>query len=409
MFARLTPDVRLNAAAVLIGSALPALVLGRAAIGIFLGLSLILTVTAVNHRDIWQSLKPLLTRNPFLMLLGVVALGLSVNIAFSLRPGLSLEAWGRSFVVLALVYYTLYCLRHQIALVLKALIVSAGAVLLVGLFLPDGLPKSLINGLVLMVPICGYVLLTPQKLLWKIFAGVAIILSVGHIFLAGSKVSLLGFLLVVLCFLLTFLANPQKRTRRLLWGGLVLVVLGFISTYWLTGIVNSSSDMNRYVAIVPVWMIDLHRQLIWMFALDLFQHSPWVGFGLNASNYHPMAQLSLVEYMHGRGFDLASFGDVKTLPSHPHNWIVEMALDAGLVGLVPMLGFVIYLFANTLKRYFATFSPALLAFLAVNAVYWGTGLFNFSFWSMWWQVAYFVTSGLLLMIYLTSIQDVDEI
>jgi len=407
MFARLTSDVRLNAAAVLIGSALPALVLGRAAIGIFLGLSFVLTVTAVNHRAIWQSLKPVLSRNPLLIFLGVVALGLSVNIVFSLRPGQSLEAWARTFAVLGLVYYTFYCLRHQITLVLKALLVSAGAVLLVGLFLPDGLPKSLINGLVLMIPVCVYMLFIHQKTLWKVVAGATIILCVGHIFLTGSKVSLLGFLLVVLCFVLTFLGNPQKRTRRLLLSVVVLMALGGGSAYWLISMVYSSSDANRYVAVVPVWMIDLHRQLIWMFTFDLFAHSPWVGFGLNASNYHPMAQLPLTDYLQSQGIELMQFPDVKTLPSHPHNWVFEIALDAGLFGLLPMLGFVFYLFVATLKRYFATFSPALLAFLAVNAVYWGTGLFNFSFWSMWWQVAYFVTSGLLLMVYLTSAQDAD--
>jgi len=402
MFARLTPDVRLNTAAMLIGSALPALVLGRAVMAVFLGLSLILMLTAVNHREIWQSLKPLLSQNPFLTLLGVVALGLSVNIAFSLRPGLSLEAWARTFVVLGLVYYLLYCLRHQATLVLKTLVSSAGIVLLVGFFLPDGLPKSLINGLVLMIPVCAYLLLTYQKIIWKFVAGATIALCMGHIFLTGSKVSLLGILLVVFCFLLTFLANPEKQNRRLLLGAVVLMVLGAISAYWLIGTVNTTSDVNRSVAIVPVWMVDLHRQLIWMFSFDLFQNSPWVGFGLNASNYHPLAQVPLVEYMHDRGADLAFFRDVSSLPSHPHNWIFEIALDAGLVGLIPMLVFVIYLFFAPLKHYFTGFSPALLAFLAVNAVYWGTGLFNFSFWSMWWQVSYFVTSGLLLMVYLTS-------
>ncbi|GGF71672.1 hypothetical protein GCM10011332_27040 [Terasakiella brassicae] len=394
-------EMRLNAAALLLGASVASLYMGRAVIGIFLGLALILTLVSVNHREVVHALRPYLDKR-LMGGVGIVALALAVNIPFSLRIGLSAEAWARTFVVAGLIFYILFCLRHHLQIAICSLVTSIFIVMLAALFLSKGLPKALVNGFVLIIPACLYLIATRHGYIWKILGIANIGLCVTHIMLMSSKVSLLGLLLVALSGVLILFVDRQNRLRRLfLFIAVVAIGVG-IAVVWLPEQTVFSSRENSETALIPVWMVDLHRQLIWKFSFDLFQYSPWVGLGLNASNYHPMAEMSLLDYMAQKGTPLVNFLDVQALPSHPHNWIVEIILDGGIIGAIPFVMMVCWVFIKSLRVYLTTSSFAMLGGIAVNAVYWGTGLFNFSYWSMWWQVSYFVTSGLFLMLFIVE-------
>lgn len=396
MTALFSKEMRLNAATLLLGASIASLYMGRAVIGIFLGLALILTLISVNHREVVHALRPYLDKR-LMGGIGIVALALAVNIPFSLRVGLSAEAWARTFVVAGLIFYILFCLRHRLQIALYSLVTSIFIVMLAALFLSKGLPKALVNGFVLTIPACLYIVATRHSYIWKILGIANIGLCVTHIMLMSSKVSLLGLLLVALSGVLILFADRENRFRHLIWVGFIVAGGIAAALIWLPDQMLMSSRVNSALTPVPVWLVDLHRQLIWMFSFDLVQHSLWVGFGLNASNYHPMAEISLLDYMAQRNTPLEAFPDVQALPSHPHNWIVEIILDGGIIGAVPFVMMVCWIFIKSLRVYLTTSSFAMLGFIAVNAVYWGTGLFNFSYWSMWWQVSYFVSCGLFLM------------
>jgi len=406
MTALFSKEMRLNAASLLLGASIASLYMGRAVIGIFLGLALILTVMSVNHRDVVRALRRYLDQK-LIIGFAIVALALAINIPFSLRVGLSAEAWARTFVVAGLIFYILFCLRHHLQITLYSLVTSIFIVMVAALFLSKGLPKALVNGFVLTIPACLYIVATRHGTFWKILGLANIGLCITHIISASSKVSLLGLILVALCSVFILLTDPQSRLRRL---ALFFAVLGIgivVAVVWLPEQTVFSSRENSEIALIPVWLVDLHRQLIWMFSFDLIQHSPWVGFGLNASNYHPIAEMSLLDYMAQKGTPLVNFLDVQALPSHPHNWIVEIMLDGGIIGLIPFVLMVCWIFLKSLRVYLTTSSLAMLGFIGVNAVYWGTGLFNFSYWSMWWQVSYFVTSGLFLMLFILEQERED--
>lgn len=401
MTALFSKEMRLNVASLLLGTSIASLYMGRAVIGIFLGLALILTLVSVNHREIVQVLRLYLDKR-LMIGVAIVALALAVNIPFSLRIGLSAEAWARTFVVAGLVFYILFCLRHQLNVALYSLVTSTFIVMLAALFLSKGLPKALVNGFVLTIPACLYIVATRHAAFWKILGIANIGLCMTHIMSESSKVSLLGLILVALCSVFILLTDPQSRLRRLTLFFVVLAIGIVVAVVWLPEQTVFSSRENSEIALIPVWLVDLHRQLIWKFSFDLIEYSPWVGFGLNASNYHPMAEMSLLDYMAQKGTPLVNFLDVQALPSHPHNWIVEMMLDGGIIGAIPFVIMVCWIFIKSLRVYLSTASFAMLGFIAVNAVYWGTGLFNFSYWSMWWQVSYFVTSGLFLMLFIVE-------
>ena len=75
------------------------------------------------------------------------------------------------------------------------------------------------------------------------------------------------------------------------------------------------------------------------------------------------------------------------ISGHPHNWIVEVLVETGVVGFIPLVVVIVMMFYQFALRYARGRNPAMLAATDVAAGYWGSGLFNFSFWSVWWQTA----------------------
>lgn len=139
-------------------------------------------------------------------------------------------------------------------------------------------------------------------------------LCMTHIMSESSKVSLLGLILVALCSVFILLTDPQSRLRRLTLFFVVLAIGIVVAVVWLPEQTVFSSRENSKIALIPVWLVDLHRQLIWKFSFDLIEYSPWVGFGLNASNYHPMAEISLLDYMAQKGTPLVNFWMYRLYP-----------------------------------------------------------------------------------------------
>jgi len=54
------------------------------------------------------------------------------------------------------------------------------------------------------------------------------------------------------------------------------------------------------------------------------------------------------------------------------------------------------LFVSFIRRYITFKNPATLTAIAVAAGYWSSGLFNFSFWSAWWQCSFVLMLALCL-------------
>ena len=67
---------------------------------------------------------------------------------------------------------------------------------------------------------------------------------------------------------------------------------------------------------------------------------------------------------------------------------LEKRQETGIVGLTSLVIVIVVMFASYLRIYATFRTPAVLAAIAVAAGYWGSGLFNFSFWSVWWQCSF---------------------
>ena len=87
---------------------------------------------------------------------------------------------------------------------------------------------------------------------------------------------------------------------------------------------------------IPTELIDTHRQYIWGFSLNKFFNKPLLGYGPDTSNFIEGSQEII-----GSNYT----GTMPYIPSHPHNFIIEILLDTGLIGLLSFTIFnLIYFF-----------------------------------------------------------------
>ena len=137
--------------------------------------------------------------------------------------------------------------------------------------------------------------------------------------------------------------------------------------------------------VFPIWLIDFQRQTIWRFALDIWEKAPWFGIGPNTINFLPGADSPLPGDDH-----------LKLIPSHPHNWAVELLAETGIVGVSFVLCTILLTGFYWIRRYAKNHDLAILSLLLISAGYWGSGLFNFSYWAAWWQLSFFLASAIAL-------------
>ena len=74
-------------------------------------------------------------------------------------------------------------------------------------------------------------------------------------------------------------------------------------------------------------MIDTHRQFIWGFSFNKFKSNPLLGYGPDTSNFINESQ---------RIIGHETTGDMTFIPSHPHNFFIEILLEIGILGTFPL-------------------------------------------------------------------------
>lgn len=217
---------------------------------------------------------------------------------------------------------------------------------------------------------------------WKAASFVLAIGLLSLVVLAGSRAGMAGLIGALGIVLVACMTRPESRR----WAGslavlFVLTIAGIL--IYLSGRPHGGS-VPEDVLIFPTWLVDPHRQVIWQYALHLAEQRPWIGWGINTINLVPQLP----------GTSPIEFG-VPVLPSHPHNWILEIFAETGIIGGIAMLVAVVLQFSAMLRRYRTGGEGRMLAALAASAAFFVSGLFNFSFWSAWWQVSYVLVLALL--------------
>lgn len=133
----------------------------------------------------------------------------------------------------------------------------------------------------------------------------------------------------------------------------------------------------------PAGLLDLHRQAIWSYARDRALEAPWFGHGIDMASRLPGASAVILQF------------NQEFIPSHPHNWLLEMFLETGALGTLALLAALVLLGSRLLTLAVAD-RAAGAAGLALTAAFWSSSFFNFSIWSAWWQLVLLLLLAFML-------------
>ncbi len=228
----------------------------------------------------------------------------------------------------------------------------------------------------------------------------ALITALGFLFLVwdvGNRASIAGLLGALVCVAIAACLRFASRLQVFVVGG--FAVFCFIAVVvWLRitrGQLTATAPEGVYF--LPVWLIDFERQTIWTHAVEIALRTPWFGRGPNTINFAP-----------GANQLLQGSGGLHVIPAHPHNWVVELFAEIGAVSLTILVLFLILMTVKLFRSYRRSGNPALISVIAVSAGYWGSGLFNFSFWSAWWQMSFILALALSHAVTVGTTSVIDD-
>ena len=382
--------------AIMLGSALPIQVAGR---GTIAGVLLIafLCFLSLPHKSLY--LKRVFEAAHGLvgvMLLLTFFLWLP-NAFFSVDPIRSLESTVRTFafVGLAALFWAVLVENEWARdLLMRSLLVASAFAVVIALIAETALPelfwflhlrgwKSMPLGTSMKPFSALAVLIIPAfiwagarlKGAWAVLAAANTIGFLAMVWLTYNRAAIAGLLgIIVIAAGLTALSHRRRLIRTTLPLTALAAVTGVL--IWLN--TTRSSPGYGDDLLFPVWLIDFQRQMIWNFAQGLFQQNFWFGMGANTINFAPGAD-ALIPH---------TVTNLAIIPSHPHNWVLEVAVETGIFGILSLIGVIALTIVHNFQRFIKGRESTFFVAACIAAGYWVSGLFNFSFWSSWWQMSF---------------------
>ncbi len=393
--------------AVLSGLAIPNLVFGRAVFAATVGLALIALLISPLRATSWSALVRR-ARSPVGLFIGVIIVSWSVSAFASEFPIRALEASLRTGIFLGIAVLFHAALLEDQALATRCLktliiltIVGTSFALIASTVWPEIYWALRLKGLratPLQTEFKGYsaliVIVTPLLLIglwrlstsWRVSSAIGIIQFAAITWMSSNRAAIAGFLVMAMALSVAQMFRPAYRKMAVgIAGGVIAILVGVIVWLHTSRIKIATTRAPEGDWLFPVWLIDFQRQTVWSFTLNIWERAPWLGVGPNTINFSPGANAPMP-------------GDEKLhiIPSHPHNWVVELLAETGAIGfliLAAAIGFVGYRWIHWYAR---SGDIAVMGALLIFTGYWGSGLFNFSYWSAWWQLSLFMACAIAL-------------
>tara|TARA_R110000782_G_scaffold58010_1_gene121474 strand:- start:156 stop:1403 length:1248 start_codon:yes stop_codon:yes gene_type:complete len=388
-----------DATAIALGLTVPAMVSGRAVLQGLAAAALVgVLIIAWQDRGVFARAVAA-ARSRFGIAVVVAFAAMAVSIPGSLDPLRSFEAWARTLAYIggcvlfwAFLAGDARALRQTTRTLVLFSLIGAGIVILAQLGYQEPLkwvrdevrhmptlwafhtPKAYAALGACAAPILAWVAVRETGG-WR-WASIGTALLLVNIVIATVNKSALGGLLAMLLVVSFAVAARKNRKWVAAWG-----IWAMATTTAVLFLVYELPDEPSSTAVwdwMPPQLVDTHRQQIWHFTAGKIAEAPWTGYGINVINR-----------VEGAGEILPGY-QAEALPSHPHNWILEILGETGLIGFIPVLFAIAWSAARSFRRYLLWADPAALAQLGLTAVFWGSSLFNFSIWSSWWLIGYFL-------------------
>ena len=387
--------------AFLLGIAIPSVAFGRSVFAVLLILAIISLFFCKPWRDVIRDLDAQIKTPVGLLILATFVAWLP-NVFVSPLPIRSFEAVLRTllFIGIASVFYSYlrsdsrllkrtllsFVIMTTVTMVFSLLAMTIAPEIYWFIKLKGWLSTPILTQLkgfsalaVFMVPV---LILTGSlySRAWKIICTLIFITVVVFAYASANRSVLAGFLsmtaMMVVVFALKSASKPQVLASL---AGLSIVVVGAVA--WLQiirGKLFEAAPNQDWL--IPIWLLDFQRQVIWKHAIEFAMASPWIGIGVNTINLVPGADMVI-----------NGTNNLHVIPAHPHNWAIEIFAETGAIGLSVLLITLITLTYQTLLVARRTGNLGHIMAIAVMAGYWVSGLFNFSYWSAWWQLSFLIS------------------
>ncbi len=191
--------------------------------------------------------------------------------------------------------------------------------------------------------------------------------------LSDSTASFVGFTLAGIAYLALYF-SPKIMAFLL-----ALSVVTYIIVMPIFSIKQDPYAITSEYKKIPISYA--HRLFIWKFTADKSMDDPIIGHGIGTSKFVPVLETDIVQYLHYH---------LSPLPRHPHNNILQIWLEMGVVGLA-IAGAYIW---NILSRFRNIGLQDYNFGASIHAVfinYFFIGMVSFNIWQSWWlMVALFV-------------------
>ena len=220
------------------------------------------------------------------------------------------------------------------------------------------------------------------------FNYITMILLIPNIIMSGSSASVLGILIgIFLCLIFFCLKKFQILYKLKYYLLTIFVCISIILSFLFYKNLPSKFDQNsiaKFEFKIPTNLIDHHRQFIWGFSIQKFILRPLFGYGQDSSNFIDGSQVDI-----GSKYT----GDMNFIPSHPHNFLIEILLETGVCGAFFFILLIYIINVRIWKLHQSLKFKLHLIFL--NSFFWSSSFVNFSFWLGWWQASYFLLLSLI--------------
>jgi O-antigen ligase len=384
--------------AVFVGAAIPLVLLGRVVFAISVVLALLALLASDLRLSAWRHLKQQV-HSPVGALIALT-LGLWIVSALeSSFPLRSLEATLRTGLFCAIGTMVYAGLRDEPKLhelCLRVFVGVSAVCIVIGVLESTILPqlywtlrlrgwvshpvnttlKGFSSLAVMMIPLFAYAAWRFISC-WRYVALLTIIATAFLIWITYNRAAIAGFLAMALGLTGAMFIGHRRR-KHVLVSALCTMILVIGVLAWLNisrGNVAVHAPPGDWL--FPIWLIDFQRQIIWAHALWIADQAPWFGIGANTINFTP-----------GADAPLPGTNGLHVIPAHPHNWAIEILVETGAFGLIALLITIASVMLSFLREFQRSRSPQAVCAIAVMAGYWASGLFNFSYWSAWWQVSF---------------------
>ena len=245
--------------------------------------------------------------------------------------------------------------------------------------------KGYLNILTILVLILPFIKKTKMNI-------IAYLVLIPNLWLSNCNSAILGVLIALIALSLFYIYQNIFRFKILIYTSFFIALTLFSQILFNLPENLDKESIQTQKFIVPTFLVDAHRQYIWSFSIKKISEKPLLGYGPDTSNFIEGSQEII-----GSKFT----GTMPYIPSHPHNFLLEIILDTGLIGLV---GFIFFIFYYNFKIFRKSDDNGKFLLILFFFYFWGSSLVNFSFWLGWWQVSYFYITSLISSINLTKNQ-----